>query len=65
MDYGYGQELIPQIVGTSIPCETSPAWPLFILCHFKPFSVSNPLIRNDDSVESTLKQIFFKTFTQK
>lgn len=37
----------------SIPRETSP-WPIFVLSHFKSFSVSNPLIGENHSFEDVL-----------
>ena len=33
-------ELVPRIVGMSIPRETLAIWPLFALAHFKPFSIT-------------------------
>lgn len=37
-------ELIPRVVGMSIPRDTSPNWSKFALAHLKPFSVSAPLL---------------------
>jgi len=43
--------LVPRIVGMSIPRETSTSWPLFVLSHFKPFGISNPLIDANETPE--------------
>ena len=37
-------ELVPRIVGMSIPRETSPSWYIFALAHFKPFSLNKRLV---------------------
>jgi len=41
-------ELVPGVVGMSIPRETSVNWYIFTLAHFKPFSSSNALINGSD-----------------
>jgi hypothetical protein len=41
--------IVPHVVGMSIPRETSAAWPLFVLSHFKPFGISNPLVLPEDT----------------
>jgi len=45
-------ELVPRVVGMSIPRETSVMWPLFVLAHFKPFSITQPLIPAGDSCDN-------------
>jgi len=42
-------QLVPRVVGMSISRETSAAWPLFVLSHFKPFGISNPLVPLGDT----------------
>jgi hypothetical protein len=49
---GHGhRELVPRVMGTNIPRESSPEWFLFSLIHFKPFGLTNPLLERDDTVE--------------
>ena len=42
-------QLVPCVVGMSIPRETSSQWPLFVLSHFKPFGIENPLIPSGET----------------
>ena len=51
---GY-HELVPRVVGMSIPRETSAIWPLFVLAHFKPFSISQPLIPSGKSCDDVFR----------
>lgn len=37
----YGKQLVPRVIGTTIPCQNDKrSWMLFTLAHFKPFHVS-------------------------
>ncbi|KAF6743597.1 hypothetical protein DFP72DRAFT_827521 [Ephemerocybe angulata] len=45
-------EYVPKIIGMSIPRASSDIWPWFTLVHFKPFSISKPLIIPGQSIES-------------
>lgn len=55
-------ELVPRVVGVSIPRTTSASWPLFALAHFKPFSPTVPLLEtNGMPVESQLKNYQFSS----
>lgn len=54
------RELVPRVVGMSIPRSTNPRqWQLFTLAHFKPFSQVNPLIPSDSSVEDVFNSYAF------
>jgi hypothetical protein len=52
-------ELVPRVVGMSIPRETSAIWPLFVLAHFKPFSITQPLIPSGDSCDNIFRTYSF------
>lgn len=52
-------ELVPRVIGSSIPRNTSPAWCLFALTHFKPFGVADPLIVGGATAEKTFEEYDF------
>jgi len=59
-EYGIGHnELVPRVVGMSIPRETSKEWLCFALAHFKPFSVSQPLLSQDQTWEDAYQRHSF------
>ena len=65
-DRGEGHhELVPRIVGMSIPRETSAIWPFFVLAHFKPFSMTQPLIPANESYENVFQTYSFSDRTLK
>lgn len=49
---------IPRVIGANVPRKTSDTYKLFMLAHFKPFSRSNPLIKEGENVVTE-----FSTFT--
>ncbi|KAG9310750.1 hypothetical protein JVU11DRAFT_9357 [Chiua virens] len=54
------RELVPRIVGTSIPRSTHKrVWALFMLAHFKPFSCDTPLFAENDIPEEMLEAFKF------
>ncbi|KAF5362237.1 hypothetical protein D9756_001995 [Leucocoprinus leucothites] len=57
-------ELIPCVVGMSIPRETHANWPLFALAHFKPFSLSNLLIPPNSSINNEYKTFQFSSMAK-
>jgi len=58
-------ELVPRVVGMSIPRNNSPIWPLFALAHHKPFSLSNPLIEPLSDWSSTYNKYKFTESAKK
>jgi hypothetical protein len=54
------RELVPCVVGMSIPRSTHPnQWQLFALAHFKPFGHVNPLIPSGVSVSDMFNSYAF------
>ena len=43
------KELIPRVLGMSIPRKTSPEWIPFVLAHFKPFSITVHLLNENET----------------
>lgn len=59
---GDGLQLrIPRVIGCNIPRPSSEMYQLFMLSHFKPFGVSNPLITTEKSVGCIFSQHIFDT----
>jgi hypothetical protein len=52
-------KLVPRVVGMSIPRESSEMWPLFVLAHFKPFNITQPLIPTGDSCDKVFHNYSF------
>ena len=52
-------KLVPQVVGMSIPRDSSSDWPLFVLAHFKPFGISQPLIDINNTCENVFSNYSF------
>lgn len=52
-------ELVLRVVGMVIPRPSDPKYKLFALAHFKPFSLSNPLIPEGDTVERCFENYNF------
>ena len=49
-----GKQYVPRLVGCNIPWENDcHRWKFFVLAHFKPFHVSQPLIENNSTIEDT------------
>ncbi|KAK6997321.1 hypothetical protein R3P38DRAFT_2563635, partial [Favolaschia claudopus] len=53
---------VPQVIGSSIPRKSSPLYPVFALAHFKPFSMTYPLVANGETFEETFSKFEFSTF---
>ena len=58
-------QLVPRVVGMSIPRETSTEWPFFVLSHFKPFGIENPLIPSGETPNTIFNtyDFFFNAMT--
>lgn len=53
-------ELVPRVVGMSIPrSHDATAWAIFALAHFKPFSISCPLLGSEDTALDAYKAYDF------
>jgi hypothetical protein len=49
------KELVPKMIGTIPLRPSNPEYSLFVLAHFKPFSMSDPLLLEGMSADDTLK----------
>lgn len=54
-------ELVPRIIGMSIPRESSDLWSLFALIHFKPFGVNHPLFVPGESATEVFSRYNFSS----
>ena len=55
-------ELVPRVIGTSIPCQNAGLqYMIYVLSHFCPFSHSNPLIPAGQTVHDVFKAYKFST----
>jgi Helitron helicase-like domain at N-terminus/AAA domain len=52
-------KLVPRIVGMQVPRKESSEHSLFMIAHFKPFSISNPLIINDETYTDAFQRHSF------
>ena len=60
-----GKQFVPRIIGATIPREkTGLQWKIFILAHFKPFSFSDPLIRNGETIKNAFDNFEFSSRSQ-
>ncbi len=57
------KDLIPRVIGYNIPRpKTEELYHQFMLSHFKPFSITNKLVKDHDSFQSTFSTYSFNKF---
>jgi len=57
------QVIVPRVVGAYVPRKhVTEAWALFMLAHFKPFSVSSPLIKQGEVLKDLYETYQFNAF---
>lgn len=57
--------LIPRVIGMCIPCkQDETAWALFTLAHFKPFSMTDPLLQPDEDCLDVYSTYEFDSFSK-